>query len=225
MPSPASISAADDLGADALELVRLVELDRERHEAAINEHQRTALTIRGLTLTAAAGLVAGGFASFVALPDYFAIVSTAVFLAADYYYSRLYTAVEKRIPILASLSTNYRRLLARSVRSQDSIDDFRGDLRAFSSGTVAPDPRPELWPIESLGRLKVFLPLYMALVVIAAVSAWYVESHQKPGTQIQLKPAAIMCVGHARRNPPATHGMPSVRIVPCGTALPPTTVP
>lgn len=86
MPSPPSTtrSAAKALGEDALELIRLVEEDLARHESTINEHHRTALTIRGLALTAVAGLVGGGYASFVALPDYFAIGAALLFLWADY---------------------------------------------------------------------------------------------------------------------------------------------
>jgi hypothetical protein len=165
-----------------MELVRLLEADLERHTSAINEHQRTALTIRGLFLTAGAALVTVSYTSFVALPDYFAVVATGVFLWADYFYSRLYTGVEQRIPVLESLSVTYRRLLSRSVRPKDSLDDFRGDLRAYSTRPVAPDARPQLWPIASLGRLKVFLPFYVAVALFASVSALYIETNLKPGT-------------------------------------------
>jgi len=178
-----------------MEFVRLVEVDLERHEAAINEHQRTALAIRGLYLTAGAALVAVSYTSFVALPDYFAVALTVVVLWADYYYSRLYTGVEQRIPVLESLSANYRRLLARSIRSPDSLDNFRGDLRAYSARPVAPDARPRLWPIRSIGRLKVFLSLYIALAFFAAVSALYIETNEKPGTIVQPGPTTIVVNG------------------------------
>jgi hypothetical protein len=192
MPSKQATNAADALGADAMELVRLVEADLERHESAINEHQRTAWTIRGLYLTAGAALVAVSYTSFVALPDYFAFAATAVFVWADYFYSRLYTGVEQRILVLESLSATYRRLVSRSVRSKDSVDDFRGDLRAYSARPVAPDDRPQLWPIASLGPLKVFLLFYVALALFAAVSAFYIETNEKPGTTVKPSPTKIV---------------------------------
>lgn len=199
MPSKQVTNAADALGSDAMELVRLVEADLERHESAINEHQRTALTIRGLYLTAGAALVAVSYTSFVALPDYFAVALTVVFLGADYYYSRLYTGVEQRIPVLESLSANYRRLLSRSIRSPDSLDDFRGDLRAYSARPVAPDARPRLWPVRSIGRLKVFLSFYVALAFFAAVSALYIETNEKPGTVVKPGPTTIVVNGPSDR--------------------------
>jgi hypothetical protein len=205
--SPRSKSAADALGPDAIELLRLVEQDLVRHESTINEHHRTSLTIRGLALTAVAGLVGGGYASFVPLPDYFAVGAAALFLWADYYYSRLYTGVEQRLRVLESLSTEYRRLLARPGRVQDDLDDFRGDLRAYSTGRVAPDARPRLWPVGSLGRLKVFLPLYLALAVVAALSGWYVATHRKPGA---ANGTTIVCIGRAPAPSPQT-----AEIVPC----------
>jgi hypothetical protein len=212
MSSPPPTSAADALGPDALELIRLVEGDLERHAAAIDEHQRTALTIRGLALTAVAGLEAGSYASFVALPDYFAVAAALVFLSADYYYSRLYTGVERRIPVLESLSSDYRRLLGRPARSRNALDDLRGDLRAYSAAPVAPDARPDLWPVQSLGRLKVFIPFYIALALSAGISAWFVSTHEKPGSRT---PPTIVCVGSAVGVSPPPASGPSVEVVPC----------
>ncbi len=182
VPSTRATSAAEALGPDAVELVRLVEADLARHESAINEHHRTALTIRGLMLTAVAALVAVSYTSFVALPDYFALLAAVLFLGADYFYSRLYLGVEQRIPVLESLSASYRRLLVRPARTRDSLDDFKGDLRAYSARPVAPDPHPRLWPPGPVGRLKVFIPVYVVLAVFAGMSAWYIETHTKPGT-------------------------------------------
>lgn len=193
MPSTRAISAAEALGPDAVELVRLVEAELVRHESAINEHHRTALTIRGLALTAVAALVAVSYTSFVALPDYFAFLATVLFLGADYFYSRLYLGVEQRIPVLESLSASYRRLLVRPARTQNLLDDFKGDLRAYSSRPVAPDARPQLWPPGPVGRLKVFIPVYVALALFAGVSAWYIETHTKPGTLTSGGLAGLSC--------------------------------
>lgn len=193
-PSPSPTSVAGWLGADSVELVRIVEQDLANHEGAINEHQRTALAIRGLSVTSVAALVAGSYASFVPLPDYFAVAVALLFLCADYYYSRLYTGVEQRLPVLRSLLTEYRRLLGRPARTKDEVDDFRGDLRGYSDDSATPDTRPRLWPIRSLGRLKVFLPVYISLALAAGLSAWYVGAHRKPGSPTPVGRARLVCL-------------------------------
>jgi hypothetical protein len=200
VPSAPPTNTAEALGPDALELIRLVEEDLKRHEAVLNEHQRTAFTIRGLALTAVAALIAASYASFVALPAWFAIGAVVLFLTADYYYARLYAGVEQTMPVLESLSHEYRRILGRRARTRDAFDNLRGDLRSYSSSGAVPDSRPKLWPIRSLGPLKVFLPVYGALITVAAVSALYVGSHKRPGSELTVQGVFAICrVGPAAR--------------------------
>jgi hypothetical protein len=213
MSSSGRTSVEAQIGPDGVELVRLVHEDLARHESALNEHQRTALTIRGFALTAVAGLLAGSFATWVPSLGGFAATVLLMFLVADYYYSRLYTRVERSLPVLESLSTAYRRLLSRPLRSRDDIDDFRGDLRTYADKAAAPDTRPRLWPIESLGRLKVFLPVYGVLLVFAVVSAWYVSAHERPGSR--RDPATVVCIGRPSSLSNSPQKTNPVTIMPC----------
>jgi hypothetical protein len=180
MSSPPQPNLARDLGPDSVELLRACAEDLIRHEAAVNEHHRTALTIRGFALTAVAALIASGFASDLALPEYFAIGTALLFLFADFYYSRLYTEVRRPIPVLESLLRSHRRLLGRRIRSDTAILELRGDLRAYGRRPVIPVERPNLWPPRPLGRLSIFMPLYLALIAAATGSAIYIEQRGAP---------------------------------------------
>jgi hypothetical protein len=92
-------SAADDPGVDVLTLVNLAERDLSRHKTALNEHQRTTLAIRGLTLTGVSALIAASYASFVAVPAYFAMIAVVACLWADFYYQ----------PSICPASASHRR--------------------------------------------------------------------------------------------------------------------
>src|SRR4051812_9194868 len=97
-----SLDRASDiagLGADAAELVRLAEKDLERHENALNEHHRTAMTVRGFAVTIVGALIASSYASEVPLPAYLAVAAAAAFFWVDYYYARLYDAVASRAEV------------------------------------------------------------------------------------------------------------------------------
>jgi hypothetical protein len=188
-------SAADDLGVDVLTLVDLAERDLIRHETALNEHQRTTLAIRGLTLTGVSALIAASYASFVAMPAYFAMIAILACFWADFYYSALHGRTNSRISVLASICVEYRRLLTgRTARSEPNLARFRGDLRAYHPQIVEPDPTPRLWPPWPLpGRLRVFLPLYIGLLLLAGASCLYIETNEKPGTSLRLSSLRALC--------------------------------
>ncbi len=200
-------SVADDLGVDVLTLVDLTERDLSRHEMALNEHQRTTLAIRGLTLTGVAALIAASFASFVAVPAYFAMIAIFACLWADFYYSALYGRTNSRILVLASLSVEYRRLLTgRTARSDSNLARFRGGLRAYHPQIVEPDPSPRLWPPWPLpGRLRVFLPLYIGLLLLAGASCLYIETNEKPGAGLRFSSLRVLCSTRFGSNTGAAH--------------------
>jgi hypothetical protein len=185
-----------------MELVRLAESDLARHEAALNEHHRTALTIRGFAMTAVAALIAVGYASETLLPEIVAFFAACVFLWVDYYYDRLASDLRQRFPVLISLSVTYRRLRVKANRTDPEIDNFRGDLRSYATGPLFPAESPRLVrrvPLKDLGRLgarlpaglgakrvplllplgrlRVFLSIYLLLIVAALASAWYIADH------------------------------------------------
>jgi len=164
-------SLADQLGADAIELVRLMEADLARHEAVINEHHRTSITIRGFSLSGLAVLVVAGLTSRTVPTEVAAFVLGPLLAFADYYYSRLYASTDQRLKVLAQLSVRYRQLCGRGIRKQEEVDDFLGDLRSFGTGPVVPADKPSLRPIRPLGRFALFLPVYVALVFAAVGSA------------------------------------------------------
>lgn len=154
-----------------MELVRLMESDLARHEAAINEHHRTCTTIRGFAVSVLAVLVVAGLSTHTVVTEIAAFCLAPVFAFADYYYSRLYSTAYRRLRVLAPLSTRYRQLCGRRVRRGAEIDRFRGDLRALSPGAVVPSDKPPLRPVRPLGRLALFLPAYAAMMLAAFASA------------------------------------------------------
>jgi hypothetical protein len=170
-PSKHDLSLAETLGPDGVELVRLMESDLARHEAAINEHHRTCTTIRGFALTVLAALVVAGITSHSVVPGLAAFCLAPILAFADYYYSRLYLSTQQRLRVLVPLSTKYRQLCGRRFRRPAEIQRFRGDLRALSPGAVIPSDRPSLLPVRPLGRFGLFLPAYLAMMIAAGVSA------------------------------------------------------
>lgn len=156
-----------ELGEDWDNLAQLAREDERRHEEAINEHHRTTLTIRGFAVTAVAALIAATFVSNSAIPAGFAVLLSFFFCFVDFYYSRLYTQVERRLKVIEQLDRRYRRLLSRRSRTPKSLQRLRVDLLTYSSGPAIPR-MPNLRPVRPLGRsFTVFLPLYFGLVIAA----------------------------------------------------------
>lgn len=179
----------DDLGPDWDGLARLAREDERRHEEAINEHHRTTLTIRGFAVTAVAALIAAVFVSSSWIPAAFAVVLSLFFCFVDYYYSRLYTEVERRLRVLEQINRRYRGLLARKSRSAQSLKRLRVRLLTYSSGPAIPRT-PSLRPIRPLGRsFLIFVPLYLGLLLAAVAGGVYAVSSDGNDS-----PVVIQCV-------------------------------
>jgi hypothetical protein len=194
--SPSVDSLKVTLGEDWATLIELSEVDLERHEDAVNAHSRSSMTIRGFAITAVAALVAATYASGNPLPACAGFLASLYLGVLDWGYTLLYAKTEQRIRVLNSLGRSYRRLAARPLRrSNDSIKELQGDLRAYSSQPAVPkelnlvDDLRTAWrnwlqkrrrgpagekgdPTgPGLGSFRWYLPLYAFLAAVALVSA------------------------------------------------------
>lgn len=180
------------LGDDLDDLARLAREDQKRHEDAINEHHRTALTIRGFAITAVAALVAAVFVSRSVIPALLAVLLSGFFCFVDYYYSRLYADVTQRLPVLEQLSKRYRGLLVRPhPLPPRSLRHLRSALRTYSSGPSIPRT-PKLWPMRSVGRpFSIFVVLYLGLAGSAVAGGIYaLTSHESEPSGV-----VVRCLG------------------------------
>lgn len=178
-----------DLGGDWDDLAKLAREDARRHEEAINEHHRTTLTIRGFAVTAVAALIAAIFVSESVVPAAFAVVLSLFFCFVDFYYSRLYAQVERRLRVLEAIDRRYRGLLARRSRPPQALKRLRIRLLTYSSGPAIPRT-PDLRPVRPLGRsFAIFLPLYIGLLLAAVAGGVYaIDSDQND------QPTVIRCL-------------------------------
>lgn len=177
----------DDLGPDWDGLAGLAREDERRHEEAINEHHRTTLTIRGFAVTAVAALIAAVFVSRSWIPAAFAVILSLFFCFVDFYYSRLYTEVERRLRVLEQINRRYRGLLARQTRSAQSLKRLRVSLLTYSSGPAIPRT-PSLRPVRPLGRsFLIFVPLYLGLLFAAVSGGVYAISSDESNPSVLIR--------------------------------------
>ena len=205
-----------ELGGDWDDLAGLAQEDQKRHESAINEHHRTTLTIRGFAITAVAALIAAVFVSDSVIPAVIAVLLVAYFCFVDFYYSRLYTQVSRRLRVLERVGRRYRGLLGRQHRSARSLQGMRVDLLTYSSGPAIPRT-PRLRPIRPLDASSfiVFIPLYAGLLLAAVAGGLYAHHTSSPGP-----PAVVIrCVENSHRfggtpepTPGLEPGTPSLRV-------------
>jgi len=188
-----------DLGGDWDDLAQLAREDARRHEEAINEHHRTTLTIRGFAVTAVAALIAAIFVSGSVVPAAFAVVLSLFFCFVDFYYSRLYAQVERRLRVLEAIDRRYRGLLARRSRPPQVLKRLRIRLLTYSSGPAIPRT-PDLRPVRPLGRsFAIFLPLYIGLLLAAVAGGVYaIKSDQNdPSPVVRCLHLDLLTVGSA----------------------------